>query len=250
VHYFKDNPPAVPPIPLTVGDRARFAGDHRWWTVKAVTANFAALTRQAEFQPRGLLCYTVVDWRNGVRGACDLIGQGWGNGTYTETECAKMLASFEMTDEEFLTPGAPLRLRVSQRNWVPIAFTDVPEPTPAAPAPELPELEGFEEIYGVQVGTIGEDCGMIALGHHADRRALAAFNALARRLGGRRIGSDSCLADWANITFMRTAGNRLERTYAVETDGEDCCAGDEHVWHVLKAVPDEPGAFPVMLWNW
>lgn len=102
---------AVLSRPLVVGERLKFAGDRLWWTVKAVTEHFAALTRQAEFHPRGTNCYTVVDWRNGVRGACDLIGQGYGDGSYTEEQCAAMLAEFEAGD-----------LRVSQRNWVPIEF--------------------------------------------------------------------------------------------------------------------------------
>lgn len=93
----------------------KFAGDRRWWTVKAVTANFAACTRQAEFERAGTLCYTVLDWRNGVRGPCNLIGQGYGDGSYDEIECGRMLAGFEAGD-----------LKVSQRNWVPIEFTEVP----------------------------------------------------------------------------------------------------------------------------
>jgi len=47
----------------------------------------------------------------GVRGPCNLIGQGWGDGSYTEAECAQMLAEFEAG-----------KLEVSQRNWVPIKF--------------------------------------------------------------------------------------------------------------------------------
>lgn len=130
MRYFAGNPTAVPSIALNDGDRIKFAGDRRWWTVKAVTANFVALTRQAEFEPAGTLCYTVVDWRNGVRGACNLVGQGWGDGTYTEVECAEMLAGFEAADEpiDFSSDGtAPYRLRleVSQRNWVRIDIAEV-----------------------------------------------------------------------------------------------------------------------------
>ena len=110
-HYAIDGRNAVTPRPLVVGERLKFVDDRRWWTVKAVTEHFAALTRQVSFQPTGTLCYTVVDWRNGIRGACNLVGQGWGNGTYTERECAAMLARFESGD-----------LEVSHRNWVPLEF--------------------------------------------------------------------------------------------------------------------------------
>lgn len=106
-----DGSAAVEQRPMNVGDRFNLDGDRRWRTVKAVTDHFAALTRQAEFHPAGTLCYTVLDWRNGVRGPCDLIGQGWGDGAYTEAQCAAMLAEFETG-----------RLEVSQRNWAPIEF--------------------------------------------------------------------------------------------------------------------------------
>lgn len=111
-YYRADGSGAVAPRPLETGDRLKFDGDHRWWTVRAVSAHFAALTRQAEFRPAGVRCYTVLDWRNGVRGPCNLIGQGYGDGSYTEPECAEMLARFESGD-----------LEVSQRNWVPIEVT-------------------------------------------------------------------------------------------------------------------------------
>ncbi len=113
MYYPGDGRWAVEPRPLTVGQRVKLAGDRYWWTVKAVTPNFAALTRQAEFHPAGTLCYTVLDWRNGVRGPCNLIGQGYGDGSYSEAECAEMLAEFEAGD-----------LEVSQRNWVRIEFAD------------------------------------------------------------------------------------------------------------------------------
>lgn len=120
-------------VPLTVGQEVKLDADPNPWTVKAVTANFAALTRPISQQDRdeaemdadpddefwenpydgqdGPL-YTVLDWCNGVRGPCNLIGQGWGDGTYSEAECARMLAEFEAGD-----------LEVSSRNWVRLEVT-------------------------------------------------------------------------------------------------------------------------------
>lgn len=94
---------------LIAGERVRLDGYDRrwWWTVRAVGEHFAVLTRQAEFQPKGVLRYTVLDWRNGVRGPCDLVGQSWGDGTYSDRECAGLLAAFESGE-----------VRISQRNWV------------------------------------------------------------------------------------------------------------------------------------
>jgi hypothetical protein len=109
--YRTDGSGAVLPRPLVVGERLKFDGDRLWWTVRAVSEHFAALTSHAKFEPAGTRCYTVIDWRNGVRGPCNRIGQGWGDGAFTEEQCAEMLAEFE---------GG--RLEVSQRNWVPIRF--------------------------------------------------------------------------------------------------------------------------------
>lgn len=114
--YPRNGSSAVEQLPLVVGQRVKLDVDHRWWTVQAVTENFAAATRKAAFRPAGTRCYTVLDWRNGVRGPCDLIGQGWGDGTYTEEQCAEMLAGFEAGD-----------LAVSQRNWVPLQVSAVEE---------------------------------------------------------------------------------------------------------------------------
>jgi hypothetical protein len=115
MRYRADGSGAVQPRPLVVGQRVKLAGGHsqRRWTVRAVTEHFAALTRQVEFQPAGTNRYTVLDWRNGVRGPCNLVGQGYGDGSYSEAECAEMLARFESGDFE-----------VSQRNWVRIEFVD------------------------------------------------------------------------------------------------------------------------------
>jgi hypothetical protein len=110
-------------VPLTVGQQVTLRHDTAPWTVKATTDNFAALTRLTTEADRpdedkdypefaedfevGEVLYTVLDWRNGVRGPCNLIGQSWGDGTYSETECAAMLAEFEAGD-----------LEISSRNWL------------------------------------------------------------------------------------------------------------------------------------
>ncbi len=130
---FRLTPSPVKPIPLSVPDRIKFDGDPEWWTVRAVTENFAALTRpvidrdHAENRERyedadrhveeleGDVFYTVIDWDNGWRGPCNLIGQSWGNGTYSESECAAMLADFESGD-----------LKVSHRNQVRIEIVEGP----------------------------------------------------------------------------------------------------------------------------
>lgn len=117
-----DGSSAVEQLPLQPGDRVRLDPDgRRWWTVQAVSEHFAACVRQAAFEPAGVLEYTVLAWRNGVRGPCNLIGQGFGDGTYSPDECAEMLSLFEgpRPDED----GVGAELEVSQRNWVPLNVT-------------------------------------------------------------------------------------------------------------------------------
>lgn len=111
--YLADGWPIAEQLPLTVGDRIRLLdGTSKPWTVQAVSEHFAACVQQAPFQPAGVLRYTVLDWRNGVRGPCDLIGQGYGDGTYSPAECTRMLRQFESG-----------RLSVSHRNWVRLEVT-------------------------------------------------------------------------------------------------------------------------------
>lgn len=112
--YFADGRDAVEPVPLSVGQRIKLRdGTTKNWTVQAVSEHFAACVQQVPFEPRGTLRYTVLDWRNGVRGPCDLIGNAYGDGSYSARECAGMLQQFE--DGE---------LSVSQRNWVRLAIVD------------------------------------------------------------------------------------------------------------------------------
>lgn len=125
----------VEPLPLEVGDLVKLEeGGNVWWHVKAVSENFVAVTR-SEF---GHVRYTVLDWRNGVRGPCNLIGQGFGDGKYTEEECAEMLTGFEYNyendpnyieakraydageTERCTWTSPPLDLEVSSRNWMPL----------------------------------------------------------------------------------------------------------------------------------
>jgi hypothetical protein len=58
-----------------VTEQIKFEGDPRWWTVRASDERFIVLTRTAAFG-RGIT-YTIIDKERGVRGPCNLIGQGW-----------------------------------------------------------------------------------------------------------------------------------------------------------------------------
>lgn len=105
--YYVPNP--IPNPGWAVGDRIKFARDRRLWDVRATTTNVIVLTRQADFKPKGVLFYTIVDVRAGVRGAVNTIGQGWGDGTFSDTECRALAEEIETGRHE-----------ISQRNWVSI----------------------------------------------------------------------------------------------------------------------------------
>ena len=121
---------------LSVGQRVRLEPDRNWWTVQAVTEHFAACVQHVPFTPKGTLRYTVLDWRNKVRGPCNLIGQGCGDGSYSEKECAEMLTLFEahkphMADLAKLPMNtfvlAAQTLEVSHRNRVPLSIVQIKE---------------------------------------------------------------------------------------------------------------------------
>jgi|GEM_PF-3503896 len=90
----------APAVPVTVmgiakHDKVKFSGDHRWWTARAVSERFAVLTRQAEFKPKGEVAYTIIDPKRGVRGPCNLIGQGW-DARMEDAACFDLLAALEL----------------------------------------------------------------------------------------------------------------------------------------------------------
>ena len=104
-------------LDLKLGDKLRMTGyDSRFnWIVKAVSENFAVVTRQAEFEKKGTLCYSVIDWRNGVRGPCNAIGQGFGDGTYSQEQCELMLTGFEYKVEE--DPNYLAAMAAGEKSW-------------------------------------------------------------------------------------------------------------------------------------
>lgn len=108
-------------VDLTVGQRVILDGGRKTWRVQAVSEHFAVCVQQADFELKGVLCYTVLDWRNGVRGPCNEIGQGYGDGTYSEAECADMLAQFEFDPHD--DPARTSALARGETSWVPTMWS-------------------------------------------------------------------------------------------------------------------------------
>lgn len=122
---------------LAPGDRVKFADKRNLWDVAATTEHYTAFTAQEPFEPTGTLMYTVIDWDKGIRGPCNLVGQGWGDGSYSPEQCAEMLEEFENTHREDPAMVAARdrgetrwtpswrELEVSHRNNVPVSIERV-----------------------------------------------------------------------------------------------------------------------------
>lgn len=117
---------------LQLHEQIRFAGDRRWWTIRAADDAYAVVTRQAEFEPRGVVVYTIVDSGQGVRGPCNNLGGGW---TFEPTDLEgsaedllhALRESFDHTDRADLPEHRRSRIwrvEISRRRSVPLAITD------------------------------------------------------------------------------------------------------------------------------
>ncbi len=80
-----------PKITLLVGDRVRIDERHFLWDVRGVTENFVVLTQHAQFHETGVTWHTIIDWRNGIYGPVNTVGQGWD----TDNNLEELLVSLE-----------------------------------------------------------------------------------------------------------------------------------------------------------
>jgi len=116
---------------LNVGDRVKLGGSSRgearlWWQVRAADERFVVLTRQAPFESKGTSLYTIIDYDRGVRGPCNLIGNGYDvdEPGGCDALLAELNAHLAMSAElRSLPAGSSVESRgveVSHRNNVPI----------------------------------------------------------------------------------------------------------------------------------
>ncbi|WP_257016283.1 hypothetical protein [Rhodococcus sp. ACS1] len=100
------------PIPLDAGDRIRFGLEpRRPFTVRAISEHFVICTRQRDFATQGDFVYTVIDWRNGIRGPINVIGQS--ADVSTVEQCHDLLNDLEAG-----------RWEINHRNRVPLDILD------------------------------------------------------------------------------------------------------------------------------
>lgn len=98
---------------MEVGDRVWFADpdDKRPYTVRAVTADGRWAVCTKPFAARHTVIYTVVDFRNQVRGRDNLV---FGFGYETDEQCQSMAAMFEAGEAEHSRRYPPIELRVAR----------------------------------------------------------------------------------------------------------------------------------------
>lgn len=106
----------------------------------------------------------------------------------------------------------------------------------------LPKLKGCETFYGIQVAAVLEDEQLMVVGHHDDRRTVAALNAYSRKI--HHVG---CLFgdDRSNPGDYQTAAAGLDRTWAVFRAAEP---ESEWYWLASWCAEDAIGAVPVTVW--
>ncbi|MER8233182.1 hypothetical protein [Streptomyces sp. NPDC094049] len=119
---------------------------------------------------------------------------------------------------------------------MPLTLT-TPEPG-TEPGPFTPDMDATH--YGIPVTAFGDDGGVLALGHHTPRRALAAFNAYARTWwGASNLADDreARAADW--LDEIKTDWVVFRRP--------DPARGDDPtwLWFMDHAQPDHPQAVPI-----
>lgn len=120
--------PASDTIPAGV-TQVLFAGDRRWWTIRARSDRYVILTRQREFRRAGEVVYTIVDWDRSIRGPADTLGQGWDfNADSLDDDAQRLLRALQYREhldrrhadgETTITLEEEAR-EVSYRNNVPI----------------------------------------------------------------------------------------------------------------------------------
>jgi hypothetical protein len=102
---------------LTVGDQVRTSLDRRaWWDVVAAGSRYAIMTRQAPFRPKGEYLYSIVDAQEGVRGPCNLVGNGWDVTQYRTPAIGWRLLHIKLLAGE---------LEISHRKRVRIDITEI-----------------------------------------------------------------------------------------------------------------------------
>lgn len=109
-------------IPLEFGDFVKFAEDRNYWSVRGLTDNFVLLRKRTPFTKEAsedAWSYTILDWRNGIRGPSDWIGNGFGDGVWLDREQVErdLQEDFEDGSTE-ISARRDTRIRIASVNGV------------------------------------------------------------------------------------------------------------------------------------
>ncbi|MEU8258552.1 hypothetical protein AB0C06_30280 [Micromonospora inaquosa] len=99
-----------------------------------------------------------------------------------------------------------------------------------------PTVTMMGEINGIALSDIGEDGGVIALGHHDPARLLPVLRRYANEM-------------WGEVLALADPGDpyaQIRHEWVVNTG--DTVAGPEQEWCLEPVPADAPGAFPVTRW--
>lgn len=97
---------------VEVGSKLRFEGEKQMFTVQASNRVYSVCTKPlnmirrrggGKYEHEKTVLYTIVDWRNGIRGTENLV---FGFGAETKEQCEEML-------ERITNAGSD----ISHRNW-------------------------------------------------------------------------------------------------------------------------------------
>lgn len=115
---------------LKVGSEVKFASEKRAYTVQASDERYAVCTKP--FNPRHTVLYTVIDFKENVRGTENLI---FGMGAETREQCEDMLDRLNgrhdsngrsLVGTKF--DEVPMRTEVSHRNRVALDIERITDP--------------------------------------------------------------------------------------------------------------------------
>ncbi|MGN6325808.1 hypothetical protein [Pseudolysinimonas sp.] len=114
--------------PLALGDKIRFhdtgTADKRWWwEVQGVSDRFVIATHQAGFAPKGEYAYTIIDWRDNVRGPCTLLGNGWDFGPDLRDGAQRLLES--LGGSVAVGRDISIKVEVSRRRSCPLGTIEL-----------------------------------------------------------------------------------------------------------------------------
>lgn len=111
-------------VPLEFRDFVKFAEDRNYWQVRGRTENFVLLRKRTPFtkeNAENAWSYTILDWRNGIRGPSDWMGNGFGDGIWLDRGQVERDLQDEFEDGSTeISARRDVRINIVSVNGVPL----------------------------------------------------------------------------------------------------------------------------------